>query len=61
MRQLKITLPERDEDLDIEEDIEYQDALVLTCTALLLQAGISVVIVGDEEPLPDPLGRGDRV
>lgn len=47
-RQLNIALPPRDPTLDMEEDFEYQDALLLTCTALLLQAGFSVVIVGEE-------------
>ena len=35
-RQLNITLPPRDPTLDMDEDYEYQDALLLTCTALLL-------------------------
>ena len=50
-RQLNITLPPRDPTLDMDEDYEYQDALLLTCTALLLQAGFSVVIVGEEQEL----------
>ena len=50
-RQLNITLPPRDPTLDMDEDYEYQDALLLTCTALLLQAGFSVVIVGEEQEM----------
>ena len=48
-RQLNITLPPRDPTQDLEEDYEYQDALLLTCTALLLQAGFSVIILGEEQ------------
>ena len=50
-RQLNITLPPRDPTLDLEEDFEYQDALLLTCTALLLEAGFSVVIIGGEQEM----------
>lgn len=48
-RQLNITLPPRDPTLEMDEDYEYQDALLLTCTALLLEAGFSVVIIGEEQ------------
>ena len=50
-RQLNITLPERNPTLDATEDTEYQDALLFTCTALLLEAGFLVVIDNGEEPL----------
>lgn len=50
-RQLNITLPERDPTLEATEDTEYQDALLFTCTALLLEAGFFVVIDNGEEPL----------
>lgn len=48
-RFITIQLPPRDDELDLADDYEYQDNLLLYCSAALVEAGFSVFIKTRED------------